>query len=205
MFSRSTRTASELSKGAIRALRAQARSTPSVDWSDVSESRAPSLEPEEQPLPQQTWAYDTQVYEPDFFSQPTYPTYSQPMQPNYYPEYFTYDHALPFSPTQATFQYVQPMSHQHMSQMSLPLPPPINTTDNSVLLGASFPSPTSGWCAGSGNLALRLPISPRWDRTNHQLHNVVPSEGLVFEPNDMLHDFENALAQAEDPSSTAGR
>ena len=123
--------------------------------------------------------------------------YPQPPAPHPVPselpapnEFYTYDQALPFSPTARSFNhnFTHPPRQTHGS---LTLDP-----SNDLLIGASYPSPTSGLYGGG---SVRLPTSARWDRTHVLPSSEIPLEGLGFDDGEMLlQDFGAALAEAGD-------
>ena len=107
--------ANELSKGALRALRTQARhSTPSWSGSQAASSTGESS------IDSVSWNVQDITQTFAYPSMPQYPySYSQPM-----PDFYTFDQALPFSPTAGSFR------------------------SRDVVLGGGLPSPVgygSGW------------------------------------------------------------
>ncbi|KAK4685918.1 hypothetical protein P7C73_g4215, partial [Tremellales sp. Uapishka_1] len=218
-----------LSKGALRALRAQARHSESgsVNWSDVSRSNSlererrgqsasfETPEPDHPPYPHATegmaythsdvvsWQKNGQEGLGAISQQPsqsvpqqTY-TYSQqdssneiPLDQYSYPqppfEYFSYDQALPFSPSAQQFQfYVQPPEDNRL-RYDVPSDVVFGSYSESL-------SPTAALFASQ-------PLSARWDRSNQLLlpSSEVPLDALPFDEQDLLlQDFGAALAQAD--------
>lgn len=122
------------------------------------------------------------------------------------PEFYTYDQALPFSPTAGSFG-IQMTSNAPMMSLETTM------SDPNELFLEQYPSPTSGLYGAGLSGPLRVPMSARWDRAHggngHYMlpsSSEVPLEGLFEtaggvpgEGEDMLlHDFGAALAQTDD-------
>jgi HMG box factor len=112
-------------------------------------------------------------------------------------DFYTYDQALPFSPTAGSF------GTQMDLQAPLPLAAQQQVLHQQHLFAAPYPSPTGAFFsnADGGNGIVRLqppPVSARWD----QAHLLPPSselglDSLGFDGDDfLLQDFGAALAQA---------
>jgi HMG box factor len=125
--------------------------------------------------------------------------YPQPVMALPAAGFYTYDQALPFSPTAGSFSAQMDPQVPHVT---LPQDQPVMQAQQH-LFAAPYPSPTGGFFsnADGGNGMIRLqppPVSARWDQT----HLLPPSselglDGLGFDSDDfLLQDFGAALAQA---------
>jgi len=126
--------------------------------------------------------------------QPQY-VYPQPPRPGPidlpHSDFYTYDQALPFSPTRAQSNG-ESSTTQHMHP----------DMANNIVFGGyptEGPSPTSAMYGAIGR-----PLSARWDRSSHLLppSSEVAFENLSFDEGGLLlQDFEAALAHADDMAS----
>ena len=217
--------ANELSKGALRALKSQARQSTSSDWSDLSavNSRAGSLEVDgrnvgldlAQQLQNEGYVMDNdgylEGYDWDLGNIKIQQTYAYPQLPmeqiSYYqplpdlpiaPEFYTFHQALPFSPTASSFLASQPLALDTNLDNTGSNGSNGSTLDTNLdqVLGMPYPSPTSGLYGAPIRIG-PVPPSARWDRLPS---SEIPLEGLgfTFENNELLADFGTALAQADE-------
>ncbi|EIW68407.1 hypothetical protein TREMEDRAFT_63576 [Tremella mesenterica DSM 1558] len=185
--------ASELSKGALRALRAQARQrTASVDWSETSASVGFSRQVSpggDDSYAQEGWnEHGNGQGQEQFYAPPAeFGWFSEGMQQSYaYPQ--ENEHTFDPQP-QPHYSYPQPVApfYPGESRMRYPSIPDISFSVAPDLLSPTDPTPLA-----ATSRTLRPP-SARWDRSFGQ-----ELEGL-FDSNDMLlEDFGAALAQAEE-------
>lgn len=121
-------------------------------------------------------------------------TYAQPSRPTpidlQQSDFYTYDQALPFSPHTHTNAEASGSTHTHT------IPPDLAFT----AYPTEGPSPTSAMYGAIGR-----PMSARWDRSNLSTNQMLPPssemafDGLPFDEGGLLlHDFEAALAHADD-------
>ena len=105
-------------------------------------------------------------------------------------DFYTYDQALPFSPTGTSFA-------SQLAQQGLNGGPSV---DPLLASQSSYLSPTSGVYPNNSIFRLQVPMSARWDRAHAMLpSSEVALESLGFdnEDNMLLQDFGAALAQAD--------
>lgn len=118
----------------------------------------------------QTFAYP-QSHSTIQLAQPPMHMYPQPALPT---SFYTFDQALPFSPTGTSFQTSGPLE-----------------SNQDLLLGGAYLSPTYQYGA-----RLELPVASQWDRSLPP-SSEIPFESLGFDGEDLLlQDFGAALAQA---------
>lgn len=128
-------------------------------------------------------------------------------------DFYTFDQALPFSPTAAG---VGSFGAMQMATAAAPMmgfgPSMVDSTASHNFL-LDYPSPTSGMYGTGLSGPLRVPMSARWDRAHAGSGSLtlptsseVPLESLfdttggggMGSDDLLLHDFGAALAQTED-------